>query len=105
MRRLLVDETRRKRSLKRGGTLARHELSDAELTAPRGEMDVIALDEARSRLAARDAEAAKLVKQRYFTGMTMQEAAGTLGLPQRTAERIWTYARSFLLDEMRPDRD
>jgi RNA polymerase sigma factor (TIGR02999 family) len=103
MRRILVDESRRKRSLKRGGTLARHDLSDARPATSGGEFDVLALDEALARLAARDAEAAELVKLRFFTGMTISEAATVLGVPQRTAERIWTYARSFLLKEMRPE--
>jgi RNA polymerase sigma factor (TIGR02999 family) len=103
MRRILVDEARRKGSRKRGGLLARHDLSDARLAASASELDVLALDEALARLAARDAEAAELVKLRFFAGMTMHEAATVLGVPQRTAERIWTYARSFLLKEMRPE--
>jgi RNA polymerase sigma factor (TIGR02999 family) len=103
MRRVLVDESRRKRSLKRGGKLARHDLSESRLATPDGELDVLALDEALNRLATRDAEAAQLVKLRFFAGMTMQEAAAALGVPQRTAERIWTYARSFLLKEIRPE--
>jgi RNA polymerase sigma factor (TIGR02999 family) len=103
MRRILVDETRRKHTLKRGGMLARHDVSDARLVTSAGELDVLALDEALARLAARDAEAAELVKLRFFAGMTMPEAATVLGVPQRTAERIWTYARSFLLKEMRPE--
>jgi RNA polymerase sigma factor (TIGR02999 family) len=100
MRRILVDETRRKCSRKRGGLLAKHDLNDEGLATPAGELDVLALDEAVARLAARDAEAAELVKLRFFAGMTMPEAAKVLGVPQRTAERIWTYARSFLLKEM-----
>jgi RNA polymerase sigma factor (TIGR02999 family) len=103
MRRILVDEARRKGSLKRGGSLARQDVSDARLAASAGEVDVLALDEALARLAARDAEAAELVKLRFFAGMTMHEAGMVLGVPQRTAERIWTYARSFLLKEMRPE--
>ncbi len=103
MRRILVDESRRKRSLKRGGMLARHDLGDEQSAAMSGEFDVLALDEALARLAARDAEAAELIKLRFFAGMTMPEAAAAIGVPQRTAERIWTYARSFLLKEMRPE--
>jgi len=103
MRRILVDESRRKGSLKRGGSLDRHHLSDARPATSAGELDVLALDEALTRLAARDPEAAELIKLRFFAGMTMSEAATVLGVPQRTAERIWTYARSFLLKEMRPE--
>jgi RNA polymerase sigma factor (sigma-70 family) len=80
--------------------LARLDLGDEVLATPTDELDVLALDEALARLAARDAEAAELVKLRFFAGMTMHEAAKVLGVPQRTAERIWTYARSFLLKEM-----
>jgi RNA polymerase sigma factor (TIGR02999 family) len=81
MRRILVDETRRKRSIKRGGMLARHDLSDAHLACADGELDVLVLDEALARLAAHDAEAAELVKLRFFAGMTMPEAASALGVP------------------------
>jgi RNA polymerase sigma factor (TIGR02999 family) len=103
MRRILVDQTRRRRSLKRGGLLARQEVSDSQLATPSGELDILALDEALARLASRDAEAAELVKLRFFAGMTMHEAAKVIGVPQRTAERIWTYARSFLLKELRAE--
>jgi RNA polymerase sigma factor (TIGR02999 family) len=102
MRRILVDDARRKRSLKRGGLRAREELDEARLAAPAAGVDVLALDEALGRLAARDAEAADLVKLRYFAGMTLREAAAALALPERSAERLWTYARSFLAKEMGP---
>ena len=68
-----------------------------------GDLDLLVLDEALDRLAARDAEAAGLVKLRYFAGLTMREAAAALGVSERTAERLWTYARSFLLKEMRSE--
>jgi RNA polymerase sigma factor (TIGR02999 family) len=102
MRRILVDDARRKRSLKRGGLRARQEFDEAQVTAPDTGFDVLALDEALGRLAARDAEAAELVKLRYFAGLTMREAAAALSLPERSAERLWTYARSFLAKELGP---
>jgi len=102
MRRILVDNARRKRSLKRGGLRARRDLDEARIAAPADTVDVLALDEALSRLAARDAEAAELVKLRFFAGMTMHEAAAALALPERSAERLWTYARAFLAQEMGP---
>jgi RNA polymerase sigma factor (TIGR02999 family) len=105
MRRILVDNTRRKQSKKRGGLLARQDLEDAQIAAPAVKVDVLALDEALDRLAARDAEAAELVKFRYFVGMTMSEACKALGLADRTGERLWTYARSFLSKEMAPPDD
>jgi RNA polymerase sigma factor (TIGR02999 family) len=103
MRRILVDHARRKRSRKRGGLLVRHDVDDVQPADPNGGLDVLALDEALDRLAARDTDAAELVKLRYFAGMTMQEAAKVLGVSERTADRIWTYARSFLFKEMRPE--
>ena len=77
-------------------------LDEARIETPAGGVDVLALDEALGRLAARDVEAAELVKLRFFAGMTMREAAEALGLPERSAERLWTYARSFLAKEMGP---
>jgi RNA polymerase sigma factor (TIGR02999 family) len=103
MRRILVDHARRKRSRKRGGLLVRHDLDDVPMAAPDDGIDVLALDDALDRLAARDADAAALVKFRFFAGMTMLEAAKVLGVSERTADRIWTYARSFLLKEMRAE--
>jgi RNA polymerase sigma factor (TIGR02999 family) len=101
MRRILVEEARRKQCHKRGGRLNRHELEEAQLAAPGG-IDVLELNEALDRLAARDEEAARLVKLRYFAGMTMKEAAQALNLSERTAERMWTYARSVLRVEIGP---
>ncbi len=95
MRRILVEEARRKQSLKRGGALDRHVVDGDQLAAP-DDVDVLELNEALDHLAARDPEAAQLVKLRFFGGMTMQEAARALDLSERTAERVWAYARSFL---------
>ena len=106
MRRILVDNARRKQAIKRGGTLDRHSLElEAAQVAAGGfsrKPDILALDEALGRLAGRDAEAAELVKLRFFAGMTMPEACKTLGLAERTGARLWTYARSFLAKEMAP---
>jgi RNA polymerase sigma factor (TIGR02999 family) len=99
MRRILVEEARRKQSQKRGGSLDRRDLDDAQL-AVAADVDVLALDEALDSLAARDAEAARLVKLRFFGGMTMNEAAQALDLSTRNAERVWAYARSFLRIEL-----
>ena len=86
-----------------GGALNRYELDGAEL-AISGDVDVLALDEALDRLAGQDAQAARLVKLRFFGGMTMREAALALSLSERNAERLWTYARSYLRIELgRPD--
>ncbi len=100
MRRILIDNARRKRSRKRGGGLARQDLEEAELVAPEAGDDVQALDEALTRLAATDRAAAELVQLRYFAGLTLPEAAQVLGVSLRTAERLWTYARAWLHREL-----
>ncbi|MCW5550714.1 MAG: sigma-70 family RNA polymerase sigma factor [Verrucomicrobiae bacterium] len=96
MRRILVESARRKRSLKRGAGAEREELNESHLvqTAPSDEL--LAIDEALDLLATEDPTCADLVKLRYFVGMTMEEAATALGLPLRSAERLWTYSRAWL---------
>jgi RNA polymerase sigma factor (TIGR02999 family) len=101
MRRILVDNARKKRSCKRGGGQVRHSLEEVNLIAPEVGEDIVALDEALVRLADEDAEAAELVKLRFFAGLTSAQAAAALYLPTRTAERTWTYARAFLLKELK----
>jgi RNA polymerase sigma factor (TIGR02999 family) len=105
MRRILVDTARGKQSLKRGAGHRRHRLDEASLVAPRADEDVLAVDEALGRLAATDMEAAKLVKLRFFAGLTSEQAAAALGVSTRTAERIWRYARAFLLKELKNAED
>lgn len=96
MRRILVDQARRKRELKHGGDLQRVALDNCEslVTGPRA--DLLALNESLARLEAQDALAASVVKLRYFAGLSMPETAQSLGISLRTAERNWTYARSWL---------
>jgi RNA polymerase sigma factor (TIGR02999 family) len=101
MRRILVESARRKQSLMLGGDLARCELDDSEIAAPEMEHDLLALDEALERLSETDPQAAELVKLRYFSGLTVADAAEVLDVSTRTAERLWTYAKAFLLREMR----
>ena len=96
MRRILVESARRKRSLKRGGGTQHEELDESHLVLAAPSEEMLAIDEALDRLAAQDPQSADLVKLRYFVGMTMEEAAGALGLPLRTAEPLWTYARAWL---------
>ena len=103
MRRILVDSARKKRSLKRGGGQARLPLDEAKIAAPEIGADIIALDEALERLTTHDAEAAELVKLRFFAGFTAAQAAEALGISDRTADRAWNYARAFLLKELKPD--
>ncbi len=101
MRRILVEQARRKGSLKRGGDHARRDLDEASLVAgDEPHEDLLALDEALGKLAATDRVAAELVKLRYFAGLTLPEAAQVLGVSARTAGRLWTYARAWLRREI-----
>jgi RNA polymerase sigma factor (TIGR02999 family) len=105
MRRILVDQARRKQSLKRGGDRVRQSLDEANVMAPEVGEDLVALNEALERLAGRDSEAAELVKLRFFAGLTSAQAAAALGISPRTADRAWTYARVFLLAELKKSQD
>src|SRR4029450_5272774 len=80
MRRILVEQARRKTSLKRGGHLQRHDLDACEIEAPERRVDLLALNEALSRLETLDRRKAELVKLRYFAGLTAKEAAAALGV-------------------------
>jgi RNA polymerase sigma factor (TIGR02999 family) len=100
MRRILVESARRKRALKHGGGLVRRELDEAELMAPESCKDLLALDEALTKLATVDRTAAKLVQLRYFGGLTIGEAARILRISSRRADRVWSYARAWLRCEI-----
>lgn len=100
MRRILVDSARRKGSRKQGGSLVRHDLDHVAMVVAEPGDEVLALNDALDLLAVADMQAAELVKLRYFAGLTSEQAAQTLGVSARTADRIWVYARSFLLREI-----
>jgi RNA polymerase sigma factor (TIGR02999 family) len=96
MRRILIDQARRKCGQRRGGTWRRRELLDEQrIEAPLNE-ELLDLDEALSRLAAADAQAAELVKLRVFAGMSVEEIAQLQGISPRTVKRNWAYARAWL---------
>jgi len=100
MRRILIDNARRKRRPKHGGDRQRLDLEEAVGVVGRPADDVLALDEALGRLEVADPVAGQLVKLRYFAGLTMPQAAAALGISVRTAERNWTYARTWLYREL-----
>ena len=100
MRRILIENARRKQSLKRGGEWDRVEVSLSDLPEVGSDVDLLLLDEAMTRLAVQDAQAAEMVKLRYFTGLSMIEAAELLEMSESSARRLWLYARSFLLEEL-----
>jgi RNA polymerase sigma factor (TIGR02999 family) len=101
MRRILVDEARRRHSLKRGGDRACEPLDPELLSAPPAPRDdLLALDEALNKLAAEDAPKAELVKLRFFAALTLGQAAEALGISINTADRWWAYAKAYLYHEM-----
>jgi RNA polymerase sigma factor (TIGR02999 family) len=104
MRRILVESARRKKRLKRGGELERVEIDDVELPLPMPGDELLALDEALDRLAAVDARAAEVVKLCFFVGLTQEQAAKELGVSLATAERLWSFARAWLLREVEKTR-
>jgi len=101
MRRILVENARRKGRRKRGGGLTRRDLDAAEqVTVPEVREDLLALDEALTKLTSADPQAAQLVQLRYFAGLSIPEAARALGVSSRTADRLWAFARAWLLREL-----
>jgi RNA polymerase sigma factor (TIGR02999 family) len=100
MRRILVEQARRKRSIKRGGGRHRVDLDSACAISDSPSLDMLALDEALTKLAVTQPEKAELVKLRFFAGLTMPEAAAALGISLATAERYWAFARGWLYAEL-----
>lgn len=101
MRRILVENARRKMRLKRGGGLDRVPLDGLDIAASAQDEQVLAVSESLDRLAALDPEAAELIKLRFFVGLPNIEAAALLKIPERTAKRRWAYARAWLLEDLR----
>jgi RNA polymerase sigma factor (TIGR02999 family) len=98
MRRILVNRAQEKRCLKRGGGWKRIDLDDLAVVGDTSDEDLIAIDEALGRLAQESPHCAELVKLRFFAGLTLDEAAVSLGLARRTADRYWAYARARLYE-------
>jgi RNA polymerase sigma factor (TIGR02999 family) len=104
MRRILVDNARRRRALRHGGALEKVSLDQTgfDVAAPQLDDDgVIQLDEALARLAVHDPRKAAIVKHCCFVGLTLEEAAAAMGISDRTAKRDWAYARAWLFNEMK----
>jgi RNA polymerase sigma factor (sigma-70 family) len=96
MRRILVENARRKHSQKRGGEHQRLDWEAFDIAAPERAEEVVAIDEALDELERIDAAAAQLVKLRYFSGLSIPQAAEILDISARTADRLWVYARAWL---------
>jgi RNA polymerase sigma factor (TIGR02999 family) len=103
MRRILIESARRKDRIKHGGQRLRQELTDQLAVVFSDRVDLLALDEALAKLRREDAGKVALVELRFFAGLSMEEAAATLGISRATADRWWTYARSFLYCELEGD--
>jgi RNA polymerase sigma factor (TIGR02999 family) len=105
MRRILIDRARRRRAQRHGGDQQRMDSAEMENVAEldRADDQLLAVHEALDKFAAEDPQKAELVKLRYFAGMTLEEAAGAMGIPVGTAKRWWTYARARLYRELRPE--
>jgi RNA polymerase sigma factor (TIGR02999 family) len=100
MRRILIDNARRKASGKHGGDRERTDLGALQLAAPEPAEDLLALDAALIKLAALDPQKAKLVELRYFAGLTGEQAAAVLAISPSAADRAWVYARAWLRREL-----
>jgi len=100
MRRILVEQARRKHSIKAGGEYERQELPDIEAPTGAPSIDLLALDEALVKLEARDQRQAELVKLRFFAGLTIEQAAEVMGISTSTADNDWSYARCWLRLEL-----
>jgi RNA polymerase sigma factor (TIGR02999 family) len=104
MRRILIDNARRKRSLKRGAGAERIDLDRVDIAAQADAETLLVVNEALNKLGAEDAACAELVKLRFFVGMSNAEAARTLGISERTTKRYWTFARAWLYHEIQTQR-
>jgi RNA polymerase sigma factor (TIGR02999 family) len=100
MRRILVDQARRKGRLKRGANFVRHDLEVVDIVGSAEPADVLAIDEALHKLAKSNEIAARLINLRYFTGLTIDEAAKVLGISARKANQIWAYSRAWIMAEL-----
>jgi len=104
MRRILIDNARRKRAVRHGGELAKisADATGFDVASPAADdEELLLVNEAIDALAVHDARKAELVKQKYFAGLTLEEAAEVLGISPRTAKRDWAYARAWLFNEVK----
>lgn len=100
MRRILVENARRKGRVKHGGNRTRLDLETTETVVQQFDDELLSLDEALARLEAADPDAAQLVKLRYFAGLTIPEAGKALGISSRSVDRLWAYARAWLYQDL-----
>ncbi len=104
MRRILIDNARRKRALRRGGAQARVDIQEVEIAVAAKDDELLAVHDALEKLGAEDKQLAELVKLRFFVGLTNEEAGELLGISKPTVERWWAFARAWLYREIRASR-
>ena len=104
MRRILIENARRKLAARHGGGLARLDIDKVEIATAGGDDELIAVNDALEGFAARDRQKAELVKLRYFVGLTTEEAAVVLGISVPTADRWWNFSRAWLFEEIERQR-
>jgi RNA polymerase sigma factor (TIGR02999 family) len=100
MRRILIERARGRRRKKRGGNAVRLQLDALDLASPPPDDELLALDEALARLEVEDSAKSRLVKLRFFAGLTIEQAAEVMGISRATAARYWTFARAWLFHEL-----
>jgi RNA polymerase sigma factor (TIGR02999 family) len=101
MRRILIENARRKKARRHGGGQVRLDIQEVEIAAPAKEDELLAIDLALEKLSALDKPKAELVKLRFFAGLTIEEAAAALGISEATAKRWWAYVRAWLFSEIK----
>jgi RNA polymerase sigma factor (TIGR02999 family) len=104
MRRILIENARRKGAARHGGGQARLNVQEIEIASAAKEDELMAVNEALERFASRDKQKAELVKLRYFVGLTTEEAAEVLGISVPTADRWWSYSRAWLFQEIKREQ-
>jgi len=105
MRRILIDNARRKGAVRHGGNQHRLNVDKVQIAAELKDDELLAINEALDKFSECDSQKAELVKLRYFVGLTLEEAAEVLGISHTMAKRHWTYARAWLLREIRRDEN
>ncbi len=105
MRRILIDNARRKRAVRHGGELQRVDSEEIDLASASQDDQLLVVNEALDKLAVQNPLEAELVKLRYFVGMTLEEAAQVMGISARTADNYWAHARAWLFQEIKRQRD
>ena len=103
MRQILVDHARRRQATKRGGSDIKVPLEEAMVISPGENVDLVALDEALTRLAAIDPQQSRIVELRYFSGLSVEETAEVLGVSSRTVNRDWNVAKAWLRQQIARD--